>query len=209
MSIASKTFFASFVCALSIIAASSAQARVCVVYNADTQGCNKGDELLYLPQRYGSEQLPIDFIAKKCDMTKPFAWTKGGVTCIYAGQKEVVEGAVELQKRAYAKIYNEAKSGTDKSWVKMGDDAYWRVVTRSHGEAIQIGDRVKLFERQCRHDADGKEHPSEGYVDAGFIDSITKDHYIYMIKAPYGSEIEVIRPNDHGYLMAERLPGRR
>ncbi|MDO4936500.1 MAG: hypothetical protein Q4E62_01130, partial [Sutterellaceae bacterium] len=68
---------------------------------------------------------------------------------------------------------------------------------------------IKLFERQCRHDVNGKEHPADGYVDAGFIDSVTKDHYIYMIKAPYGSEIEVIRPNDHAYLMAERVPGRR
>lgn len=186
-----------------------AQARVCAVYNFDTQGCKKGDELLYLPQRYGSDQLPIDFIAKKCDMTKPFAWTNGGVTCIYAGTKEIVEGAVELQKRAYAKIYDAAKSGKEKSWIKMGNDAYWRVISRSHGQQIRLGDRVKLFERQCRHDVDGTEHPGQGYVEAGFIDAITKDHYLYKIQAPYGSEIEVIRPNDHGYLMAERLPGRQ
>lgn len=190
-------------------AAQTASARVCVVYDSNTQGCQKGDELLYLPQRYGSDQLPIDFIAKKCDMSKQFAWTAGGVTCIYAGEKTVVEGARELQKRAYAKIYDAAKSGKDKSWVKMGEDSYWRIVSRSQGEPVRVGDRVKLFERQCHHDADGKEHPEDGYMDAGFIDAITKDHYLYQIKAPYGSEIEVIRPTDHGYLMAERIPDRR
>lgn len=78
--------------AMLAIASGATQARVCIVSNLDTSGCQLGDELLYLPRSDGNEQLPLEFVAKKCDMNKTVAWTNSGVACIYAGDKEMVNG---------------------------------------------------------------------------------------------------------------------
>ena len=64
------------------------QARVCVVHELDTTACQKGDDLLFMPHTYGSDQLPIEFAGKKCDFNKQIALNKGGVVCTYAGAKE-------------------------------------------------------------------------------------------------------------------------
>lgn len=100
-----RLFFSAL--ALSIALTETVQARVCYVTDFDTRGCVKGDELLYLPERWGNEQLPIDFIAKKCDFSKQISWTNGGVTCVYAGPKDFVEGKDEVRRISYSGLYNQ------------------------------------------------------------------------------------------------------
>ncbi len=195
-------------CVLTALTALPAAARVCVVYDFDTRGCKAGDELLYLPQMSFSEQRPIEFIAKKCDASKRVAWTSGGVTCTYVENKTVVEGHKELEKKAYAKIFNEACCSKNSNWIKMDAEEYWRIASRAQGAKPRVGDRVKVFERNCKHDADGTEHSDGQYLEAGVTEPLAKDNPLIRIGAPYGSEIEIIRPNDHGYIMVERLRGR-
>lgn len=46
--------------------------------------CEPGQKILYLPESFGNEQLPILFAAVNCDLRYSVALTKGAVTCIYA-----------------------------------------------------------------------------------------------------------------------------
>ena len=45
--------------------------------------CKPGQKVVYLPQRFGNEQLPILFAAVNCDLRYSVALTLGAVTCIY------------------------------------------------------------------------------------------------------------------------------
>ena len=48
------------------------------------QACIPGQKIVFLPSRWGNEQLPILFAAVNCDMRYSIALTNGGVACIYA-----------------------------------------------------------------------------------------------------------------------------
>ena len=74
-----------------LLTSAAADARVCLVRDFNTEFCRKGDDLLYMPAQWGNEQLPIEFIAKKCDSTHQISYTKGAVACVYAGPKEVFD----------------------------------------------------------------------------------------------------------------------
>lgn len=60
------------------------QAQICEVtaYGPATQ-CKPGQKVVFLPQTFGNEQLPILFAAINCDLRYTVALTKGGVVCIY------------------------------------------------------------------------------------------------------------------------------
>jgi hypothetical protein len=45
--------------------------------------CKSGQKVVFLPQTFGNEQLPIMFAAINCDLRHEVALTTGGVTCIY------------------------------------------------------------------------------------------------------------------------------
>lgn len=45
--------------------------------------CSEGQKVVFLPNSFGNEQLPIIFSAVNCDLRYTVALTKGGVTCIY------------------------------------------------------------------------------------------------------------------------------
>jgi len=47
--------------------------------------CKVGRKVLFLPQTFGNEQLPVLFAAINCDLRYAVALTNGAVTCIYAG----------------------------------------------------------------------------------------------------------------------------
>lgn len=47
--------------------------------------CRAGQKVVFLPDHWGNEQLPILFAAVNCDMRYAVALTNGGVACIYAG----------------------------------------------------------------------------------------------------------------------------
>jgi hypothetical protein len=49
-----------------------------------SQKCKPGQKVVYLPQTFGNEQLPIIFAAINCDLRYTVTHTVGGVACIYA-----------------------------------------------------------------------------------------------------------------------------
>lgn len=46
--------------------------------------CRPGQKVVYLPESFGNEQLPVIFAAVNCDLRHSVALTKGAVACIYA-----------------------------------------------------------------------------------------------------------------------------
>ena len=184
------------------LSSSAVSAKVCSVSNFDTSGCQPGDELMYLPGSWGNEQLPVEFVAKKCDLAKTVVWTKGGVTCIYVPNKEVVNGHEVTLKKSYEKLYKDA-AGPFSSWTKMDNGSYWKIREQGKGAALKLGDKVHLQEKNCRHDPDGSEYPQDDYHDGGTIDKLTKDHYLYQIKANRGAIVEIIAETYHGYVKVD------
>ncbi len=75
-----------------------------------------------------------------CDFNKQIAWTKGGA-CIYAGEKELYEGEVEVKKRMYGRTYNRAVNTPD-GWYKTESGDYWRVAQKGQGGPMKVGDSV-------------------------------------------------------------------
>lgn len=65
------------------------QGHICEVHtwqkDATERTCKTGQKVVFLPQSWGSEQLPIMFTAVNCDLRYAVALTNGGVACIYAG----------------------------------------------------------------------------------------------------------------------------
>jgi len=63
------------------------QDKVCEVrgWQSDvTAECKPGQKIVFLPNTFGNEQLPILFAAVNCDMRYTVAMTNGGVVCIHA-----------------------------------------------------------------------------------------------------------------------------
>ena len=54
----------------------------CLVTDIDASHCAPGDLLMYLPMRWGNDQLPIIFAARNCDLSNNIVYNNGGVTCI-------------------------------------------------------------------------------------------------------------------------------
>lgn len=53
------------------------------VYASVAKACKPGQKVVFLPQRWGNEQLPIKFAAVNCDLGYSVVMNNGGVTCIY------------------------------------------------------------------------------------------------------------------------------
>lgn len=45
--------------------------------------CKPGQRVVFLPSRFGNEQLPVIFAAANCDLRFSVVVTNGGVTCIF------------------------------------------------------------------------------------------------------------------------------
>lgn len=67
--------------------ASIDQANLCEVkdwmHGPVAESCNPGQKVVFLPNSWGNEQLPVIFAAVNCDMRYQVVMTNGGVTCIY------------------------------------------------------------------------------------------------------------------------------
>jgi hypothetical protein len=50
---------------------------------ATAEACTPGQKVLFLPNRWGNEQLPIMFAALNCDLRYSVISNNGGVSCIY------------------------------------------------------------------------------------------------------------------------------
>lgn len=63
------------------------QANLCEVkdwqHNIVAKACKPGQKVVYLPETWGNEQLPVIFAAVNCDLRFGVTSTKGAVTCIY------------------------------------------------------------------------------------------------------------------------------
>lgn len=65
------------------------QGRVCHVSDAaGAKNCNNGDVLLYRPNIFGNEQLPLLIVAAFCDFGHPIVYNTGGVTCIFTDKRK-------------------------------------------------------------------------------------------------------------------------
>lgn len=63
------------------------QANLCEVsvwrHDDVAKKCKPGQKVVFLPDTFGHEQLPIMFAAVNCDLRYSVALTTGAVTCIY------------------------------------------------------------------------------------------------------------------------------
>lgn len=53
------------------------------MHDAVSSSCEPGQKVVFLPERWGNEQLPVIFAAVNCDLRYAVALTSGAVTCIY------------------------------------------------------------------------------------------------------------------------------
>lgn len=52
-------------------------------YDSAASQCKPGQKVVFLPNSWGNEQLPVIFAAINCDLRYSVVVTKGAVTCIY------------------------------------------------------------------------------------------------------------------------------
>ena len=130
---------------------------------------------------------------------------EGGGACIYAGEKELYEGEVEVKKRMYGRTYNRAVNTPD-GWYKTESGDYWRVAQKGQGGPMKVGDSVALYYKQCQHGIYGEEKLAAEYEPDGVIQSLTKNHYVYEAQEnpTYGTVIEIVGQQKHGYLKVEK-----
>ena len=64
------------------------QSKVCEVtdwhHDVVKTACTPGQKVVFLPNSWGNEQLPVIFAAVNCDLRFNVAMTVGGVTCVFA-----------------------------------------------------------------------------------------------------------------------------
>ena len=181
--------------------------RVCVVRDFNLNGCKKGDTILYIPKEWGNEQLPVNFAAQFCHFNKQIVWTNGGVSCVYAGQKNIVYASDEVLKQSYSEIYTPLTKNHS-GWTRFNDQGhyvYWRVVEKGNGGNMKEGDKVRILTRNCIHDTDGSEHPEPKFSGSNTIDRLNADYWIFNMQVPYGSVIESVGWNMHQFYKYEKV----
>mgnify|MGYP000849182311 CR=1 FL=1 len=190
-----------------LLANGIAEARVCLVRDFDTSACRKGDDLLYMPPRWGNVQLPIEFIAYKCDSTRQISYTDGAVSCVYAGPKELYDVEEERKFAAYRSTYESVRKNP-KGWFAASDGRFWRLDnTRSlkggSKAPVDLGDTIKTYAALCTHDFDGTEHLDDSYrFDAEF--EVTPTHDIYRAgRLVDGTVLELVGPTQHLFVGVE------
>lgn len=167
-----------------------------MVYDFDTRGCNKGDELLFMPGSFGNQQYPVEFAGKKCDLSKPVVLTVGGVACTYAGPKDVVEGRVEIEYKSYARLYNYARKN-EANFFNTGKGEYWRLLAQGTGPDLKVGDNVTVKSKPCNHDIDGVENPAANWTNSEDFKVADDTYYIYQLGVKYGATFEIIGERFH------------
>lgn len=204
-----KSSFLSASLLSALLITTAADARVCMVSDFDLTGCRKGDEVLYMPNRWGNEQLPINFIAVVCDMSKQIAYNNTAVACIYAGRKNIVDLHQEAVSATYKKRFD-AVAANPAGWLKVSDSEYWRnfrdpMMYAGTGEKIKLGDGVEIFPFVCEHSAHGSEHRSANPELSKVIDSVTETHFLWQ-SGPLvdGTIIEVVQPDRHLFLYLKK-----
>jgi hypothetical protein len=122
-------------------------------------------------------------------------WTKGGITCIYAGPREQVSGARQVIAKRYGSFYKRIEANPG-NWVKMENGSFWRVRTQGSGAKVTPGTRVALESAAVEHNLNGMETSTgEYHQDSTF--EVTKEHYIYQVGPNIGAIVEVAYPEGH------------
>ena len=50
-----------------------------------SKACKQGQRILFAPEIYGDEQMPVMFAALHCNPEYAIALTRGAVSCVYQG----------------------------------------------------------------------------------------------------------------------------
>lgn len=61
--------------------------------------CKPGQKVVFLPDRWGNEQLPVIFAAVNCDLRYNVVLTNGAVTCIYGPLTQNPASPAEPEKQ--------------------------------------------------------------------------------------------------------------
>lgn len=72
-----------------------AQHLICVASEVRVEsGCQPGQRVVFMPSRWGNEQLPIMFAAMNCDLRYTIAMNNGGVICVFLKARQPDSPAV-------------------------------------------------------------------------------------------------------------------
>lgn len=120
--------------------------KVCLVLNdEDAEFCTVGKPLVYLPSRFGNEQMPIHFSSLYCDPNKPIALTKGGVYCTFSGKKEFESAAAlkidklqGIKRGAFSKLMREAQN-PENGWTERSV-GYLKITQQGKGKKVEGND---------------------------------------------------------------------
>lgn len=70
-------------------AATIDQSKSCLVQTDEQiKNCKVGELVLFAPQRWGNEQLPLFIIAQYCDTNHQVMYNNSGVVCVFAGERK-------------------------------------------------------------------------------------------------------------------------
>lgn len=184
--------------ASSLLSPTDLASRGCILSDLnDIAGCQKGDQLIYLPPKFGNEQIPV-LAAAFCDLRLSVVWTNGGLTCIYAGQRYTVKARDEIEAKKYRALYNEVKANPD-GWLKTEDDEFWRVETQGTGIDIAAGVTVRVERAECEHDLQGEEVSRTDFEGVA-EQKIMEKSIIEQLHAKEGATIEIVSPTKHSFL---------
>lgn len=67
--------------------------------DAVAKSCKPGQKVVFLPETFGNEQLPVIFAAVNCDLRYEVALTRGAVACIYAPLADAAQPAAEAARQ--------------------------------------------------------------------------------------------------------------
>lgn len=67
--------------------------------DAVARSCKPGQKVVFLPESFGNEQLPVIFAAVNCDLRYEVALTRGAVACIYAPLKDAAQPQAEAARQ--------------------------------------------------------------------------------------------------------------
>lgn len=77
------------------------QSHICQVSDWHVASdCKAGQKIVFLPESFGNEQLPVLFAALNCDLHYQVVATRGAVTCIFGPVKPAAPAAPAQQASA-------------------------------------------------------------------------------------------------------------
>ena len=92
--------------------------HTCLVFAADAvSSCKPGQKVVFMPLRWGNDQLPI-FVSQYCDLNYTVVWNNGGVTCIRA---QYTDAELEQMERERKEAEEQGKAEGQGDGAKEGE----------------------------------------------------------------------------------------